>query len=277
MINNTQVDLAKIRGLIIDIDGVVWRGTKAVGSLPEIFGSIRTLGLRAILATNNALVPPRRFREKMLGFGVELEPWQVINSAETAALLLRQRFPEGGPVYVVGEAGLFEAVEGQGFTHTDEGEVLAVVTALDRTFTYAKLRRAGRLVRSGALFLAANMDPTLPVADGWDPGAGSVGMAIAMAGGRPPDLIAGKPQPGMYAAAFLRLETAPEETLAIGDRLDTDSAGAQAAGCPSALVLTGSSTLADGQAWQPGPDLIAEDLAEIIAAIQAAKAKHPSE
>jgi 4-nitrophenyl phosphatase len=266
MINNTNLDLARIRALIIDMDGVVWRGPEPVGDLPLIFERIRSLGLRAIMATNNATLTAEKYIEKMRSFGAELEPWQVINSSQAAALLLKQRFPEGGPVYVVGEEGLLQAVTEQGFTHTEQGPVLAVIAGLDRGFTYQKMRRAGHLIRGGALFLGSNPDPTLPTPEGLDPGAGSVLAGIATASGQAP-VVAGKPQPGMYQAAFERLQISPQETLAVGDRLDTDIAGAQAAGCWSCLVLTGANTLAEGQAWQPAPDLIAESLEELVAAI----------
>lgn len=263
MINNTALEKSAVRGLIIDIDGVLWRGAEPVGDLPAVFAGIERLGWRAILATNNALKTPPQFLEKMQSFGVTLEPWQVINSAQATAYELKRRFPQGGPVFVVGEEGLLRALEEQGF-YPAESEVLAVVAGLDTTFTYQKMRTASRLIRGGAPFLGTNPDPTLPAPGGGeDPGAGSVLAAIQAASGQEPH-ISGKPQPGMYQAALERLGTAPAETLVVGDRLTTDIAGAQPVGCPSALVLSGVSSLEEGQAWRPLPDLIAADLAEVV-------------
>jgi 4-nitrophenyl phosphatase len=262
MIRNGKIEKSAIRGLIIDIDGVLWRGAKPVGDLAAVFGQISSLGWRAILATNNARSTPHQYLDKMKSFGVTLEPWQVINSAQAAAYELKRRFPEGGAVYAVGEEGLLSALDEQGFYQAEEG-VLAVVAGLDTSFTYHKLRTANRLIRSGALFLGTNPDPTLPTPGGEDPGAGSILASIAASSGQEPQ-ISGKPNPGMYQAALERLQTQASETLVVGDRLSTDIAGAQNLGCPNALVLSGVTTLEEAQVWQPLPDLIAQDLGEVV-------------
>jgi 4-nitrophenyl phosphatase len=267
VINHSDLDLSTIKALIIDMDGVVWRGAEPIGDLPRTFARIRALGLKAIMATNNATLTPQRYIEKMRSFGVELEPWQVINSSQAAAALLKQRFPQGGRVYLVGEEGLVEAMAEAGFKQTEVGtEVLAVAAGLDRTFAYAKLRRAGHLIRSGAVFIGTNHDPTLPTPEGLDPGAGSIIAAIEIATGQRA-ILAGKPNPGMYQAAFERLQVLPAQTLAVGDRLDTDIAGAQAAGCPSCMVLTGVNTLEDARAWNPPPDLVSESLEALVSSL----------
>jgi 4-nitrophenyl phosphatase len=267
VINHSKLDLSTIKALIIDMDGVVWRGTEPIGDLPAIFARIHSLGLKAIMATNNATLTPQLYVEKMSSFGVELEPWQVINSSQAAAALLRKRFPKGGQVYLVGEAGLLEAMAEAGFEQDEDGgEVLAVIAALDRSFNYAKLRRAANLIRSGALFIGTNHDPSLVVPEGLDPGAGSIIAAIETTTGQKA-VLAGKPNPGMYQAAFERLQVSPRETLAVGDRLDTDIAGAQAAGCPSCMVLTGVNTIEDARAWNPPPELIAESLEALVSSL----------
>ncbi|MFM8319686.1 MAG: HAD-IIA family hydrolase [Chloroflexota bacterium] len=257
-----------VRALILDMDGVLWRGSQPIGDLPAIFAAIERLGLRVVLATNNATLTVTQYQQKLAQFGVQLEAWQIINSPTATAAYLKRRYPEGGPVYVVGELGLVEAMEQQGFHLTPDGEQpLAVVAGLDRGMTYAKIDWATRYIRAGALFVGTNPDVTFPAPYGLAPGAGAVLAAIQAATDVRP-IIVGKPEPEMYRVALERLGCSAAETLVVGDRLDTDIAGAQALGCPTALVLTGISTEPEArQAAQP-PGLIAADLASVIQHLQ---------
>ena len=140
-------DPTKIRALILDMDGVIWRGDDPIGDLATIFAEIDQLGLQVILATNNATKSIEQFLTKLGSFGVTVEPWQVINSAQATAHYLNQKYPEGGSVYVVGEPGLVEILEEKGFSNSGENP-LAVVAALDRGINYEKLCQA-TLLNSG--------------------------------------------------------------------------------------------------------------------------------
>jgi 4-nitrophenyl phosphatase len=251
-----------IRGMILDMDGVLWRGNQPLGDLPEIFGRLKELDIRTVMATNNATRSIDQYLERMRGFGVALEPWQLINSAVAAAEMLHRRFPQGGPVYVVGEEGLTQALQDVGFTPSQDG-ALAVVAGLDRKFTYEKLSRGANLIRKGIPFIGTNPDVTFPASDGITPGAGSILAALQAASGVAP-VIAGKPELPMYTMALERLGTLPEETISVGDRLDTDIAGGQRLGLRTALVLSGVNTRMEGLAWQPQPDLIADDLTQLL-------------
>jgi 4-nitrophenyl phosphatase len=255
-------DIDAIRGLIIDMDGVLWRGAQPVGDLPAVFERLRRFGLQFTLATNNATLSPGQYAEKLRSFGVELDEAHIINSAQAAARLAARAFPQGGPVYIVGENGLVQALDEQGFYHS-ESDVLAVVAGLDRSLTYEKLRRAALFLRSGAAFFGTNPDLTYPAPGGeLEPGAGTILAALEAASGIKP-VTAGKPEPGMYQVAMERMRTEPSETLVIGDRLDTDISGAQALGCPTALVLSGVSTREEARAWQPPVDVVAEDITSL--------------
>ena len=110
-----------------------------------------------------------------------VEPWQIINSAMAAAQYLHNQFPQGGPVYLIGEDGLIEALEQQGFYQSDDQDVIAVVASMDRQLTYDKLRRATLLIRGGAPFIATNPDRTFPTPEGLVPGAGSILAALEAA------------------------------------------------------------------------------------------------
>ena len=248
----------KVRGLILDMDGVLWRGNESIGSLPKIFKAIQALGLKVTFATNNATLSPKQYQDKLAGFGVTVEIWQIINSAMAAVFLLNKLFPTGGSVYAIGEDGLMEALEEEGF-YQNEDSALAVVVALDRQLTYQKLRRATSLIRSGLPFIGTNSDKTLAVPGGFDPGAGAILGAIEISTDVKP-IIVGKPSPVMLEFAMQRMGTTTKDTLVVGDRLETDILGGYNAGCRTALVLSGVTKESDLEIWTPKPDLIADNL-----------------
>jgi 4-nitrophenyl phosphatase len=175
-----------------------------------------------------------------------------------AAQYLHKQFPTGGPVYIIGEDGIAESLHVYGF-YQAEKQVLAVIASMDRQLTYDKLRTATLLIRNGALFVATNSDRTFPTPEGLVPGAGSILAALEAACYQSP-IITGKPSPAMYHIALERMNLAPEETLVVGDRPETDIAGAQRIGCKTALVLSGVTSREDAHTWRPSPDLIIDDL-----------------
>ena len=256
-----MIDLA-VEGLILDMDGVLWRDNTPIGDLPALFAEIRRRNLSVILATNNATLSADQYIEKLAKFGVFLEHWQVINSSQATADYLRQRYPKGGPVFVIGEQGLKIELAAQGF-YESEQEPLAVVVGLDRTITYEKLKKAGLLVRAGAPFVATNPDKTYPTPEGLAPGSGVFVGAVQAASDVDPVII-GKPEPEMYRLALHRLGLRPDQVLVVGDRLETDIAGAQKLKCRTALVLSGVSTLDQAKIWHPAPDYIVENLSALL-------------
>lgn len=251
-----------IRGLIIDMDGVLWRVNDPIGDLPGIFTQIRRLGLKLVLATNNGTRTPQQYIEKLVSFGVQLDLDEVVNSSVAAAGYLKKRFPQGGPVCIVGEEGLRLALDAAGFRETSEPP-LAVVAGMDRTISYQKLARASAFVRQGALLLATNTDATFPTPQGLMPGAGTIIAALETAC-QQQAVVAGKPSPALYQTCMERMGTSPSETLVIGDRLETDIKGGQDLGCPTALVLTGVTTPEQAALWSPSPDWIEADLTAVI-------------
>ena len=256
---------AKLQALILDMDGVIWRADKPIGDLPAIFAALRRKGYAFVLATNNSTRTVAQYLQVLAGLGVVLEPWQIITSAAAAGGYLKVKYPDGGPVYVVGEEGLFDAVRQHGF-YMDTHTALAVVAGWDRQVTYQKLAVANRLIRSGAIFIGTNPDPTFPTPDGLIPGTGAILAAIQTASGVEP-LILGKPKPYMYELALQRLGIKPEQALVVGDRLATDITGAQELDCRTALVLSGVTSLEDALHWQPELDWIGQDLAALVEAL----------
>lgn len=257
-----QFNPSTLRALILDMDGVLWRGNQLIAELPPIFAEIKQLGLGVIMATNNSTRTPAKYVEKLQSYGVELEDWQVINSAEATAQFMHGLFPEGGSVYVVGESGLVESLEAKGFKIEDE-DVLAVVAGMDRQLNYAKIDRAAALIRSGAKFIGTNPDRTFPTPNRLMPGAGTSLAAIEAASYVSPTII-GKPEAIIFKIALERLGVKPGQALMVGDRLETDIAGGQNVGCPVALVLSGVTSLDEGKAWTPQVDLLADDLSTLL-------------
>jgi 4-nitrophenyl phosphatase len=262
--------LSNIKALILDMDGVLWRDQAPIGDLPEIFARMRERGLKVALATNNATRTVDEYLEKFSGFGVTLEAWQIVSSATATAEALYKRFPDGGEVFLVGENGIRHALEERGFRPItdprDKTVPVAVVGSLDRYLNYEKLRRATLHIRKGVPFYGTNPDKTFPTPYGLVPGAGAILAAVEAATDVKPVLF-GKPLPAMMYMALEKLGTKPEETLVVGDRLETDISAGQAAGCKTALVLSGVSGREQAEDWQPAPDLIVEDLATLVTLI----------
>jgi 4-nitrophenyl phosphatase len=255
-------DGRSIQAVILDMDGVLWRDSEPIGDLPAIFSSLVRKGWKVALATNNATRAPEQFVEKLRQFGVEVEPRFVINSAQAAAEYLKKYYPGGGPVYVIGEEGLFASLAECGF-FLDERKPLAVVVALNRSLTYDHLRIANHLIQKGVPFIGANPDRTLPTPDGPIPGSGAILAALEASSGVKPTIV-GKPHPEMYEAVLSRLGVLPENALVVGDRIETDIAGGIAAGCLTGLVLSGVTSEQSARTSPHKPDFIARDLAELI-------------
>jgi len=253
-----------LKALILDMDGVLWQDTEAIGNLPAIFERIENLGLKVVLATNNATRNVDEYIQKLAGFGVSLGKEKIITSSQATGAYLADHFPQNSPIYVLGTDSLKATLAGYGFQHSDADTLpVAVVVGLDRHITYAKLVKANAFVRQGALLIGTNPDVTYPTPSGLQPGAGTIVKAVETAS-ETEALIIGKPKPELFNIAMHRMQVQPHETLAVGDRLETDIAAAQSVGCRSALVLSGSSTLEQARRWSPQPDLIANDLEALL-------------
>ena len=251
--------LSDLRAAIIDMDGVLWEGDRALPGLVEFFAALRRRDLPFVLATNNASRTPEQYLAKLAGFGVTITRDEVLSSAQATALYLRQQVgPLNGRaptrVFAIGDDGLRQALTEAGFGLAGLYEVDAeyVVCGMDRGLSWDKLATASLNLRAGARFIGTNPDRSLPTERGFTHGNGAILAALQTATDVAPVVI-GKPEPIMYQQALLRLQTDPAYTLAIGDRLDTDILGAIRAGLPSLLVLSGIATAADvaASAYQP--------------------------
>lgn len=255
-----------IKALILDMDGVIWKADASIGDLKSIFASIEARGLKYVFATNNSTRTPGEYIKALAAFGVNVPASQVITSSSSAANLLSQKFSKGGPVFAIGESGLQEALRSKNFEllSVDEApKAQAVVIGIDRLVNFEKMREATLLVRRGIPFYATNPDKTFPTPRGEIPGAGAWASVITTATNVEP-IYAGKPFPFMMELSLERLGTRVEETLVVGDRLETDIAAGQAVGCPCALVLSGVSIREQAEMWRPKIDIISQDLQSLI-------------
>jgi len=255
-----------IKALILDMDGVIWKADAPIGDLAEIFARIQARGLKYVFATNNGTKTPEQYAQRLVEFGVNAEPWQVVTSALGVAHMLAQKFPHGTKVFMIGEDGIRQALNEKGFeilSIEDAPSAQVVVMGLDRGIDFAKMLEATLLVRRGIPFYATNPDKTFPTPRGEIPGAGAWISVITTATDIEP-IYAGKPYPFMMELSLEMLGTKKEETLVVGDRLETDIAAGQAVGCPTALVLSGVSTREQAEAWKPKMDIIVDDLTTLI-------------
>jgi 4-nitrophenyl phosphatase len=255
-----------LKGLILDMDGVLWRDNEAIGNLPQIFDTIRKLGLSFVLATNNSTKTVESYIDKLNGFGVSLKPWQVIGTAQVTLEYLKHHFPAGSKVYVLGSDEMKRLFSSNSFhvLELDESPYAeAVVVGLDKMVNYETLRYASQLIRKGARFIATNTDGTFPVPGGFIPGAGTIVKAVEVASVTKP-IVIGKPEPLLFQRAMQLMGTKPTETMAVGDRLETDIQGAHNAGILNALVLSGVATIEDSKMLSFKIDQIADNLWELL-------------
>ena len=260
-----SVDWSTLRGLLIDLDGVVYTGRDPIPGAAEFLAEARRRGLLFQLVTNNSTTSPELVADRLRTMDIEVLPEEILTSAYAAVAYVKAHAEPGARVRVVGEAGLREAVEREGFLIVDDGDVDVewVIAGLDRGFTYAKLAGATKAIMAGARFVATNADALLPVEGGQVvPGAGTMIAAIQTATAVEP-VVLGKPEPGLFAVGVERLGL-PQETVAmVGDRLDTDVDGGRRAGLRTILVLSGVSTRAEADAWPTPPDAIVADLRHV--------------
>lgn len=267
----------RYRGLLCDLDGVVYRGRTACEGAIEGLTSARHAGLPILFLTNNAARLPGEVASHLTSIGFPAEPDEVLNSSQVAARYLHEHLtvPEGRFVLPVGGPGVTAALDEQGIPVVAPSEVLrrggsdivsAVVQGYGASVDWAELAEAAYAISAGAYWVATNTDATLPTERGQAPGNGSMVAAVAHAVGRQPDLVTGKPNAPAFEVALERLGLPAQHVLMIGDRLDTDIAGARRAGLDTALVLTGVHGRADVERADVThqPDLVSENILGLV-------------
>lgn len=253
-------DLSHIQALVIDIDGVLWRGQTPLPGVVEFFGLLHERKIPFVLVTNNAAASPEKTCRRLQHMGIHVSTEEILTSGQASAEFLRHELPMGSSIYAVGEEPLKTALVQTGFSLTqDANGAQAVVVGLDRQCTWEQLAEAALAIQAGALFLGTNPDVTFPIERGQVPGNGAILAALVKATGVEPRII-GKPEPHLYLQAIAHLQTEPDHALAVGDRLETDILGGQRAGMMTALILTGVTQRHELVTSPIQPDFVFDDL-----------------
>lgn len=251
--------------LLFDLDGTIYRGEEVVPGADRAVDAAHAAGTKVRFVTNNASRGPDEVASHLTRIGVRATPAEVSTSAQAAAAVLAGKLQPNTTVLVVGAAALVHEVEIKGFTatRTHSDAVQAVVQGLSKDVNWRDLAEACVAVRGGALWVACNVDPTLPTERGPLPGNGSLVAALRTATGTEP-VVAGKPATPLLDEAQKSADA--RNPLVVGDRLDTDVAGAVAAGMDSLLVLSGVATAQDllDAPENMRPTYVGHDVAAVI-------------
>jgi glycerol 3-phosphatase-2 len=250
---------------MLDLDGVVYVGRHVVPGVPARLAAARDAGMHLAFITNNASRTPDAVAAHLRELGVEAAAEDVVTSAQAAAHVLATRFGRGARVFLLGGAGLEQALLSEGLVpvQSPADEPVAVASGYGPDLPWRQIMQGAILVRDGLPWVASNTDHTIPTPDGLGPGHGVlVRMVEDFTGVRP--TVAGKPEQALLDETVRRV--GGSRPLMIGDRLDTDIEGATRAGVDSLCVLTGVTGLADLVGAPPAlrPTYLAPDLAGLL-------------
>ncbi|MGH2428386.1 MAG: HAD-IIA family hydrolase [Candidatus Limnocylindria bacterium] len=273
---------ARVRLVIFDLDGVVYRGTQRIPGAAPMINRLHHAGVIVRFVTNNSMVARSGYVALLRDMGIETSAEEIVTSTTATIEHLARHASYVRRVMAVGAAGMVEELELAGFEAQDAADAAppdydggplqagydAVLAGLDPAFDYRRLAAASSAVRAGAAFVATNADERYPTPAGFLPGAGAIVAAISAASGVSP-LIIGKPQPQMFLATAEAAAVAPSEAVVVGDNPDADVVAARRAGMASILVLTGvadAATVAtlDGERC---PDAVAADPSEVLSVL----------
>lgn len=255
--------MVKYKYLIVDLDGVVWRGLKPLTTNISVLKKLANNDVKIIFLTNNSTRSRYEYLDRLAGYGFRTSLENIITSGFLVAEYIKKS--NGKKVFVIGEAGLYYELVVDGLIPVTIGTPAEhVVVGLDRFLTYNKISYAVKLILEGASFIASNCDKTYPVEEGVEPGAGSIVAMISEAVGREPDIITGKPNPWILDYIFEKYNMDPDKVLIIGDRIDTDIYMGYRRGVDTLFILTGVGKPSDIDKYGVKPTYIASDLAEFI-------------
>jgi 4-nitrophenyl phosphatase len=257
--------LQNVQAVLFDMDGVIYVGNRPLPGVQALLDYLDRTGRRWLCITNNASNTSQMFADKLHKLGIQVAPERILGSAEATASWLAQQAPQRGKVIMLGMEGLRSALLHEGFELvTDPKAAEFAVAGINFHLTYDMLADVALAIRNGARFIATNNDPTYPAERGQIPGTGSIIALLQAATDVQPEIV-GKPFPGMYELAMQRLDTHPVQTLMVGDRYETDHAGAIRLGLATAAVLTGITTREQFARANPRPDLVLPGLPELLA------------
>ncbi len=250
-------------GLLIDMDGVIYRGNEVVAGAEQFIQGLKDEEIPFIFLTNNSQRTRRDVQTKLQRMGIMVEERHIFTCAMATARFLAAKKPSG-TAYVIGEGGLLQALHRNGYSIVDHRPDFVVVGE-GRTVTLDALERAANMILNGAKLIATNLDPNCPTQSGTRPGCGAtVAYLEAVTGIKA--FSVGKPSPIMMRAARKELKLATSQTVMLGDTMETDILGGVQMGYRTILTLTGSTSRDDLDHYAYGPDAIVESVAELCQA-----------
>ena len=249
---------------LTDMDGVLHREGSVIPGAEEFITALREEEIPFMVLTNNSMQTPRDLSAKLVRMGLNIDPERIWTSATATAHFLSKQAGESS-AYVIGEAGLTTALHEQGWILTDADPDF-VVLGETRTYSFEAISTAANLIRGGARFIATNPDVTGPGPNGVIPATGAVAaMITAMTGNKP--YYVGKPNPVMMRTALNNIGAHSENTIMIGDRMDTDVKAGLEAGMRTILVRTGISDDAEIARYPYRPTTILDSVAELASRV----------
>ena len=234
--------MLKPKSYLIDMDGVLVSGRVPIPGAVEFITKLTTRQLKYLVLTNNSVFTPGDLAHRLQIMGFDISPTLIFTSAMSTARFLKTQKP-GGSAFVIGESGLTEAIHEAGYVITESDPDYVVLGETSR-YNFEQITKAIRLIVGGARFIATNPDPNDPTESGIAPACGAMAALIEKASGKSPFFV-GKPNPFMIRSALTYLGVHSENTVMIGDRMDTDILTGIESGMETILVLSGVTQLAD--------------------------------
>ena len=248
------------KSYLIDMDGVIVRGRDLIPGADGFLDRLNQRGIKYLILTNNPLYTPRDLQHRLQRMGLSVNANCIYSSAMATAQFLKTQMP-GGTAFVIGESGLTGALHEAGYVLTDHDPDYVVVGETS-ALNFERLTQAVRLVSRGARFIATNPDPSGPGEGGLVPACGATTAFIEAATGVHPYFV-GKPNPLMMRSALRYLGEHSENTIMVGDRMDTDIRVGTEAGLETVLVLTGVTTREMVEKFPYRPTRIVESVADL--------------
>lgn len=248
------------KNYLIDMDGVLVKGKELIPGADEFIEKLKTSGSKFLILTNNPLYTQRDLEHRLKASGLNVPAENIFTSAIATAKFLQSQRPNG-TAFVIGETGLTQALHDVGYVQTDTHPDYVVLGEVN-SYNFEMVTRAVRLINDGALFIATNPDATGPLESGIVPATGAMAALIEKATGKAPFFV-GKPNPLMMRSAMRYLGVHSENTVMVGDRMDTDIVAGVMSGLETILVLSGVSSMADVEQFPYRPGRILNSVAEI--------------
>ena len=248
------------KNYLIDMDGVLVKGKALIPGADKFIERLLACKTKFLILTNNPLYTQRDLEHRLKSSGVNVPAENIFTSAIATALFLQSQRPNG-TAFVIGESGLTQAMHEVGYVQTDTNPDYVVLGEVNN-YNFEMITRAVRLINDGALFIATNPDATGPLESGIVPATGAMAALIEKATGKAPFFV-GKPNPLMMRSAMRYLGVHSENTVMVGDRMDTDIVAGVMSGLETILVLSGVSSMKDVEKFPYRPGKIVNSVADI--------------